>query len=54
MPIFSDIRSYAKEIRLLALELCYTKRSSHLGGSFSIAEILLSSMEKFSILRQKQ
>jgi len=40
MPIFSDIRCYAKEIRLLALELCYTKRSSHLGGSFSIAELL--------------
>jgi len=40
MPIFSDIHHYAREIRLLALELCYRKRSSHLGGSFSIAEIL--------------
>jgi len=40
MPILPDIRTYAKEIRLLALELCYRKRSSHLGGSFSIAEIL--------------
>jgi len=40
MIIFYDMRCYAKEIRLLALELCYTKRSSHLGSSFSIAEIL--------------
>jgi len=40
MKFFLDMREYAREIRLLVLELCYTKRSSHLGGSFSIAEIL--------------
>lgn len=31
---------YARNIRLLALELCYIKRASHIGGAFSVADIL--------------
>ncbi|MBI3144817.1 MAG: transketolase [Pseudogulbenkiania sp.] len=30
----------AKRIRLTALELCYHKKASHLGGAYSIADIL--------------
>ena len=31
---------FAREIRILSLELCHTKKTSHIGGSFSIADIL--------------
>lgn len=31
---------FAKKIRLRVLELCHAKRTSHIGGSFSIADIL--------------
>jgi len=31
---------FAKEIRLIALQLCFEKKASHLGGAFSIADIL--------------
>jgi len=40
MCAFLDIKSYANQIRLLALELCYTKRASHIGGAFSAADLL--------------
>jgi len=40
MPVISNILSYANDIRLLALELCYRKLSSHIGGAFSIADVL--------------
>ncbi|QWD92053.1 transketolase [Polynucleobacter asymbioticus] len=35
-----DLVKYAQEIRLLVLELCYTKKTSHIGGAFSVADIL--------------
>ncbi|MBN9116159.1 MAG: transketolase, partial [Pandoraea sp.] len=31
---------FANYIRLCALELCYSKRTSHIGGAFSVADIL--------------
>lgn len=31
---------FAREIRLISLELCYSKKTSHIGGSFSVADIL--------------
>jgi transketolase len=30
----------AKQVRLRVLELCYTKKTSHIGGSLSVADIL--------------
>jgi transketolase len=35
-----ELVRFAQEIRLLALELCYTKKTSHIGGAFSVADIL--------------
>ena len=35
-----DLTSFANQIRICALELCYRSRSSHIGGSFSVADIL--------------
>jgi len=31
---------FAKKIRLISLELCYLKKTSHIGGAFSVADIL--------------
>lgn len=31
---------FARRIRLLALELCFRKRASHIGGAFSVADVL--------------
>lgn len=36
----SDTIAFAKAIRLKALEMCYRKRTSHIGGAFSVADIL--------------
>lgn len=36
----TDTVSIARQIRLLALELCHQKKASHLGGAFSIADVL--------------
>lgn len=33
-------RDFAKRIRLRALELCFLKRTSHIGGALSVADIL--------------
>ena len=30
----------ARTIRILALELCHRKRASHLGGAYSVADLL--------------
>lgn len=35
-----DDLEFAKKVRLRALELCYRKRASHIGGAFSIADVL--------------
>lgn len=35
-----DTKQLAEEIRLLSLELCYKKRTSHIGGAFSVADII--------------
>lgn len=35
-----DTLEFAKKVRLRALELCYRKRTSHIGGAFSIADVL--------------
>ncbi len=35
-----DVVTFAKRIRLRALELCYRKHASHIGGAFSVADIL--------------
>lgn len=32
--------SYARQVRLRVLELCNSKRTSHIGGAFSVADIL--------------
>jgi len=37
---FLSSESLAKTVRLRALELCFLKRSSHIGGAFSITDIL--------------
>ena len=31
---------FAKQIRLLSLELCYLKKTSHIGGALSVADVL--------------
>jgi transketolase len=36
----NEVAQFAKYIRLRALELCYSKRTSHIGGAFSVADIL--------------
>lgn len=36
----TDLKLYAKQIRQKTLELCFRKRTSHIGGSFSVADIL--------------
>lgn len=38
MPI--DPKEFARRIRLRALELCFSRRTSHIGGAFSVADIL--------------
>ncbi|WP_109478983.1 transketolase [Paraburkholderia sp. C35] len=35
-----DTASFANAVRLRALELCHLKRTSHIGGAFSVADIL--------------
>lgn len=35
-----DTASFAKAMRLRALELCHLKRTSHIGGAFSVTDIL--------------
>lgn len=35
-----DTKNLARQVRLTALELCYRKKASHLGGAFSIADVL--------------
>ncbi|MGR9577014.1 transketolase [Pandoraea sputorum] len=36
----NDVSQFANYIRLRALELCFSKRTSHIGGAFSIADVL--------------
>lgn len=36
----TDTEVFANAIRLRALELCYRKRTSHIGGAFSVADVL--------------
>jgi transketolase len=36
----TDMADFANSIRLRALELCYRKRTSHIGGALSVADIL--------------
>lgn len=35
-----EIIDFAREIRLCVLELCYRRRTSHIGGALSIADVL--------------
>jgi transketolase len=35
-----ELEEFARQIRLLVLDLCHTKRTSHIGGAFSVADIL--------------
>lgn len=35
-----DSKTFAKEIRLLALELCHRRKASHIGGALSVADVL--------------
>ncbi|MDO5896966.1 transketolase [Agrobacterium sp. Azo12] len=35
-----DTAHFANNIRLRVLELCYRKRTSHIGGAFSVADVL--------------
>jgi transketolase len=35
-----DLIAYSRSIRLRALDLCHKKRTSHIGGAFSVADIL--------------
>lgn len=35
-----DLVEFGREIRLLALELCFRKKASHIGGAFSVADVL--------------
>lgn len=34
------LEEYARAIRILSLRLCFTKKTSHIGGAFSVADIL--------------
>ncbi|AZY48732.1 transketolase [Bordetella avium] len=36
----TDLSAFSKQIRLRVLELCSQKRTSHIGGAFSIADVL--------------
>lgn len=36
----TDFSAFAKQIRMTVLELCHKKRTSHIGGAFSVADIL--------------
>jgi len=36
----TDFSVFSRQIRLRALELCHRKRTSHIGGAFSVADIL--------------
>jgi transketolase len=35
-----ELEHYAQSIRVLSLQLCYFNRTSHIGGAFSVADIL--------------
>lgn len=35
-----NLEQYAQAIRILSLQLCYLKKTSHIGGAFSVADIL--------------
>ncbi|MES2206954.1 MAG: transketolase [Pseudomonadota bacterium] len=35
-----NLHTFAKQIRLLALELCFSKNTSHIGSAFSVADIV--------------
>lgn len=43
----TELRKQAQQVRLRALELCYRKKASHLGGAFSIADFLTVLYFKF-------
>ena len=36
----TDLIAFSRQIRLLALDLCHRKRTSHIGGAFSVADVL--------------
>jgi transketolase len=36
----TDFHTFSKQIRLRVLELCNQKRTSHIGGAFSVADVL--------------
>jgi len=44
---------FAKKIRLLSLELCYQKKTSHIGGALSVADILAVLYNEFINNRSK-
>jgi transketolase len=35
-----ELEEFARQIRLLVLDLCYAKRTSHIGSAFSVADVL--------------
>lgn len=40
MEATTDLEHFARQMRLRVLDLCHQKRTSHLGGSFSVADVL--------------
>lgn len=40
MEPVTDLELFARQVRLRVLDLCHQKRTSHIGGSFSVADVL--------------
>lgn len=45
---------FAKKIRLLSLKLCHLKKTSHIGGAFSVADILAVLYNEVLIINSKK
>lgn len=49
-----NTKQLAKEIRLLSLRLCYLKKTSHIGGALSVADILAVLYGEILIFNSKE
>ena len=49
-----NTQQLAKEIRLLSLRLCYLKKTSHIGGALSVADILAVLYSEIMIFKSKE